>query len=380
MGYVRWIENKLKQPAYTPAGAASSRAALRFWRGAPFYAPTPLVRLPGAAAELGLGEVYVKDEGRRFGFGAFKVLGAGYAMACALCGGEPDWGAACRAAPAVFYTATDGNHGKAVARMARLFGCGAAVLMPEGSAAARYEAIAAEGASVTIEDANYDECVRRARDLAARRGGILLQDTDLPGYEALPLEIMRGYSAMFAELAEQLEAPPTHVFLQAGVGSFAGAAVGALAELYPEAEMTFLVAEAAAAPCLLLSAGAGEIRTVGGELRTIMAGLACGEPCSLGLRSLLGRARFFAALPDGWAADAVRAFAREGVTAGESGAAGYGLLRAVMLSDRLLPLRAAAGLDGRSRVLLVNTETATDPVSYEKILGNFTGQCASNGL
>ena len=105
-----------------------------------------------------------------------------------------------------------------------------------------------------------------------------------------------------------------------------------------------------------------------------------GDKRYMGLRSLLGRARFFAALPDEWAADAVRAFAREGVTAGESGAAGYGLLRAVMLSDGLLPLRAAAGLDGRSRVLLVNTETATDPVSYEKILGNFTGQCASNGL
>ena len=382
MESVRWIENKLRAEKFTPVTAEDARAALEFWRSAPFYEPSPLTQLHLAPATLGLGEVFIKDEGRRFGPGSFKLLGAGYAMSRALLGeGRMSWPAAA-ASPrrTVFFTATDGNHGRAVAWLARRLGQRAAVLMPSGSTRARYEAIAAEGASVTVEDANYDECVRRAALLAEEQGGILLQDTTLPGYEQLPHEIMRGYGALIAEAVQQLGAPPTHVILQAGVGSFAGAACSALCELYPDADITFMVAEAAAAPCLMLSAAAGKTRTVGGELNTIMAGLACGEPCSLGLRSLECRARFFAALPDSRAADAMRALAREGVTAGESGAAGYGLLRAVMLSPGLEPLRAAAGLNEHSRVLLFNTETATDPDNYREIVRNFAGHNSSNGI
>ena len=381
---IRWIENTYSGGRHTPVTAGDARSSLEFWQTAPFYAPSPLVNLAGAAAELGLGSLWLKDEGRRFGPGSFKLLGAGYAMARALAGGgELSW-AKCAESPRrlSFYTATDGNHGRAVAWLARRLGQSAVVLMPEGAAPARLDAIAAEGARVSVEDANYDECVRRARALADENGGVLLQDTTLSGYETLPLEIMRGYGAMAAELALELDEPPTHVVLQAGVGSFAGAMSSALTELYPGAGMTFIVVETAAAPCLMLSAAAGEVRRVTGELRTIMAGLACGEPCLPGLRSLLSRARFFAALPDDAAAAAVRALALpasgdEAVTAGESGAAGIGLIRAVMLSPELEPLRRAAGLDKSSRVLAVNTETATDPESYRKILGNFAGQNAS---
>lgn len=385
MGQVNWIENKHKTPKYTPVTATEARAALDFWRGTPFYEPTPLEELPGAAKELGLGELYVKDEGRRFGLGAFKLMGAGYAMARALSdGADLSWPAALHSSRRLtFYTATDGNHGRAVAWCARRMRQRAVVLMPEGSARARYEAIAAEGASVTIEDANYDECVRRARDLAdADRSGVLLQDTTLPGYDALPREIMRGYGAIAAELAAQLREPPTHVVLQAGVGAFSGACASAVSELYPSADIRFIIVEAAAAPCLLLSAAAGAPRAVTGRLDTIMAGLACGEPCSIGLRSLTSRADVFAALPDDWAADAMRALARPApgdaaIVAGESGAAGYGLLRAAMLAPELAELRDAAGLDGHSRVLLFNTETATDPENYNAIVGNFTGHKAS---
>ena len=143
-----------------------------------------------------------------------------------------------------------------------------------------------------------------------------------------------------------------------------------------------MVVETAAAPCLMNSVAAGRTCAVSGDIRTIMAGLACGEPCSLGLRSLARRARFFAALPDESAAEAMRALARppegdEAVTAGESGAAGFGLLRAVMLSPELGPLREAAALDGSSRVLVFSTETATDRGSYRKIVGNFAGQNTS---
>ena len=378
---IRHVKNLPRGEGPSPVTADDARAALEFWRGAPFYAPSPLVELPGMASELGLGSLYLKDEGRRFGPGAFKLLGAGYAMARALCGEGPlSWDAAARSGRRLsFYTATDGNHGRAVAFLAREFGCRAVVLMPEGSSRERFEAIAAEGASVSIEPMNYDACVRRARALAGENGGVLLQDTVLPGCEALPHEIMRGYGALFAECADALPEPPTHVFLQAGVGSFAGAGAGALTELLG-VKPVYFVAETAAAPCLMLSAGAGERRCVGGEIRTIMAGLACGEPCEIGLAALLDRAEYFAALPDESAAEAVRALYREGIVAGESGAAGCALLRELMLRPELEPLRREAGLGRDSRVLVFNTETATDLASWRAIVGNFPGQGASFGI
>ncbi len=382
---MEWFENKPSTEKYTPVTRSQALCALDFWRTAPFYSPSPLVNLRGAASALGLGEVYLKDEGRRFGPGAFKLMGAGYAMARSL--GAGSWDEAVHAKrKTCFYTATDGNHGRAVAWCASRFGQRAAVLMPSGSAEARRAAIAAEDADVTVTDMGYDDCVRLARELAgADPDGVLLQDTTLPGYEALPLEIMRGYGAIAAELEEQLPCAPTHVILQAGVGSFAGALSSALDELFPQAAPVFLVTETAAAPCLMLSAEAGEARACTGEIRTIMAGLACGEPCIPGLRSLLGRARFFTALPDMWAAEAMRALARpldgdEVVVAGESGAAGFGLLLALMRDASLSPLREAAGLGSDSRVLVFSTETATDPINYKKIVGNFARQTPSKDV
>ena len=379
MSEVKWIENRPKAEKYTPVTAEDARAAARFWRGAPFYAPTPLRRLDRTAAELGLGAAYLKDEGLRAPLGAFKLLGAGYAMARALCGdGDLSWEKAAESGKkAVFYTATDGNHGRAVAYMARAFGCRAVVLMPAGASRERFETIAAEGAEVTVEDANYDECVRRARALADENGGVLLQDTTLDNYEALPHEIMRGYAAIAAEVFEEMPEPPTHIILQAGVGAFAGAMASAFAELWPGADICFIVCEAAAAPCLMLSAAAGERRIVTGALGTIMAGLACGEPCDIGLASLLSRARIFAALPDACAAEAMRALAAGGVVAGESGAAGMGLLREAMLRPALAGLREAAGLNEHSRVLVFNTETATDAENYRAIVGTSAGQATS---
>lgn len=385
MSSPEWVENKLCSEESTPVRCADVLDALSFWRGAPFYAETPLVPLPGAAKALGIGGLYLKDESRRFGLGAFKVMGAGYAMARAL--GARSWAEAANSAQRrTFYTATDGNHGRAVAWCARRLRQRAVVLMPKGSAEARRQAIAAEGAEVHVTEFNYDDSVRMARDLAcADENGLLLQDTTLPGYADVPLDIMRGYSAIAAEAAERLPAPPTHVILQAGVGSFAGGTASALTSLYPHARPTFLVAETAAAPCLMRSAASGCVCTVPGEIDTIMAGLACGEPCTLGLEALLSRARFFAALPDECASDAMRALAMpepgdEAVTAGESGAAGYALLRAVMLSPELAPLRAAAGLNEHSRVLVFNTEGATDPENYARIVGNFAGHPPSKDV
>ena len=379
-----WYENRLEGD-YTPVSAKDALAALEFWKTAPIYAASPLVRLDGLASKLGLGALWLKDEGRRFGPGSFKLMGAGYAMARVL--GAERWSDALGTQRRVtFYTATDGNHGRAVAWCARRFGRRAVVLMPEGSARDRSEAIAAEGAEVTVTDMGYDDCVRCARALAdADPDGVLLQDTTQPGYEDIPLDIMRGYGSIMAELAGQLDETPTHVILQAGVGSFAGGAASAYTELIPGAKPVFMVCETAAAPCLMRSAAAGEVRVCSGEIRTIMAGLACGEPCPPGLRSLLARAEIFAALPDEWAAQAMRALARpvggdEAVTAGESGAAGLGLLLAAMSDPTLGELRSAARLDAHSRVLVVNTETATDRRNYAKIVGNIAGHPTSKDV
>lgn len=384
MSSVEWFENSLNG-ACTPVSAGDAREALAFWRTAPFYAPSPLVLLPCLASSLGISKLYVKDEGRRFGPGSFKLMGAGYAMARIL--GARSWQDAVRSPRRLtFYTATDGNHGRAVAWCARRMGHRAVVLMPSGSAQDRFDAIAAEGAEVTITDMNYDDCVRRAHELAAADAdGILLQDTTQPGYEDIPLDIMRGYGALAAELAAQLKEPPTHVILQAGVGSFAGASASALTELFPDTKPVFMVCETAAAPCLMLSAKAGDIRICTGEINTIMAGLACGEPCLPGLRSLLARAEIFAALPDECAAEAMRALAfpsgeDEAVKAGESGAAGLGLLLAVMQAPELAGLRAAAGINRHSRVLVFNTETATDMKNYARIVGNFAGHPSSKDV
>ena len=345
----------------------------------------PLPPWRGWAEHLGLGGLFVKDESYRFGLNAFKVLGGSFAMARYIAQQmgrdvsemtydyltsedfRKEFG------QATFFTATDGNHGRGVAWAANKLGQKAVVHMPKGSSRSRYDNIAKEGAKVTIEEVNYDDCVRMAAAEAAQtEHGVVVQDTAWEGYEEIPAWIMQGYGTMASEAAEQLRQlsvnRPTHVFVQAGVGSLAGAVVGYFANLFPNDPPKFVVMEAGAADCLYQGAlaGDGAPRIVGGDLQTIMAGLACGEPNIISWDILRNHVSAFVSCPDWVSAKGMRMLGAPAkgdprVISGESGAVGMGLIAALMEGDVYKELREAIGLDRFSQVLMFSTEGDTDP-------------------
>lgn len=324
--------------AFRVAEAEKARA---FHSSFPIYKETPLVSLQHLADELQVKRIYLKDESKRFGLNAFKVLGASYAIANAIgerTGKEPTELSAEKIlsketkeklGEITFVTATDGNHGRGVAWTANQLGQKAVVYMPEGSALERLENIRAEGAEAEITDLNYDDAVRLAQKMAEEKGWIMVQDTAWEGYEDIPRWIMQGYATMGHEIMEQIPEKPTHIFLQAGVGSMAGAMTGFFSNLYQEEKPTIVIVEPAKADCLYRTAKAddGKLHNVTGEMHTIMAGLACGEPCSIGWEVLKGYADAFVRCPEYVAADGMRILAApakgdEAIVAGESGAAG----------------------------------------------------------
>ena len=394
---IKWVMNRMPQSEDKWLNVMSTREIEKvraFHRSFPQYAPTPLANLSCAAKELGLGGLAVKDESYRFGLNAFKVLGGSYAIASEIARvldrdiADTDYAYLTsnrlkeEFGQATFFTATDGNHGRGVAWSARQLGQKAVVLMPKGTVKSRFDNIAKEDAKVTIEEANYDECVRRACALAGEtEHGVVVQDTAWPGYERIPASIMRGYGTMAGEAAEQLKdagfEQPTHVFIQAGVGSLAGAIAGYYAILYGESCPKIIVMEADAADCHYQSAlaGDGSMRFVTGDLDTMMAGLACGEPNPISFDILRNHAVCFISCPDWVSAEGMRALARPHgsdpkVISGESGAIGTGLIRAIMTDPAYAELKDALGLGENSIVLLFSTEGDTDPENYRKIVDN----------
>jgi len=351
----------------------------------PMYVPTPMAHLPQTAAFLGLGDLYVKDESHRFGLNAFKVLGGSYAIGSWLAerlGMEqvsydrlvaPE--TAARLGDVTFVTATDGNHGRGVAWTAAQLGRKAVVYMPWGTAPERVANIRALGAEVTVIDGNYDAAVALAAQMAAANGWVLVQDTDREGSAEMAARIMQGYGTMGLEAWEQLPQPPTHVFLQAGVGSMAAAVAALLCDLYRDAPPIIVIVEPNGADCLLRTARAddGRLHGVDGHLDTIMAGLACGQPCALAWQVLEGCARHFVACPDAAAALGMRMLgnplgADDRVISGESGASAFGCMAAILLDARLTHLRERLALDETSRVLCFSTEGATDRENYRNIV------------
>jgi len=394
---IKWVMNRMPQTDDRWLAVMSMEEIKKvraFHRSFPQYEPTPLWALDHAAQRLGLKSLFVKDESYRFGLNAFKVLGGSYAAASEIAEavgrkiGETDYAYLTSErlreefGQATFFTATDGNHGRGVAWSARQLGQKAVVLMPKGTVKARFDNIAREGARVTIEDANYDECVRRASALAAQaEHGVVVQDTAWAGYERIPCRIMQGYGTMADEAAEQLRAAgadrPTHVLIQAGVGSLAGAVQGYYANLYGEDCPKVIVLEAQAADCHYQSALAadGEVRVVAGDLDTMMAGLACGEPNPISFDILKNHAACFVSCPDWVSAMGMRMLAKpeagdSKIVSGESGAIGMGFIAAVMTDPAYRDLKEAVGLDENSVVLMFSTEGATDPENYQKIVGN----------
>ena len=392
---IEWTLNHMPKSEDAQLGVMSLShvaQARSFHTSFPQYSVTPLADLEGMAKHLGLSGLYVKDESYRFGLNAFKVLGGSFAMGRYIAKemgrdvSEMTYGYLTSEAfrrefgRATFFTATDGNHGRGVAWAANRLGQKAVVHMPKGSAKSRFDNIAAEGAKVTIEEVNYDDCVRMAAAEAARtEHGVVVQDTAWEGYEEIPAWIMQGYGTMASESAEQLRRigaeRPTHIFVQAGVGSLAGAVVGYYANLFPNDPPKFIVMEAQAADCLYQGALAGDggPRIVSGDLQTIMAGLACGEPNIISWDILRNHVTAFVSCPDWVSAKGMRMLSSPvkgdpRVISGESGAVGMGLIAALMESDAHKDLREAVGLDRSSRVLMFSTEGDTDPEKYRKIV------------
>ena len=372
-------------------GLEQAQTVRRFHQSFPEYSVTPLVELKSLAEELGVSNIFVKDESYRFGLNAFKVLGGSYAIAreigirMGICEEEltlarllqPDVQA--RLGQLRFVTATDGNHGRGVAWTAKRLGHRAVVFMPKGTAAERLENILKLGAEASITDCNYDDSVRLARQYAVEHEGIVVQDTSWEGYHNVPLHIMQGYTTMGAEIVEQLAAygdqALTHVFLQAGVGAMAGAMAGFIADYYKEARPVITIVEPTKADCLYRTAFAndGKLHIVDGALDSIMAGLCCGEPCSIGWQQLAAYADNFVAMPDKAAALGMRVLGNPvgndaAVVSGESGAAGLGLAVAALRERDLAQLKGSLQLDAESVILCISTEGATDVANYRRIM------------
>jgi diaminopropionate ammonia-lyase len=378
------------------------QAPLDFHRRLPGYAPTRLADAPSLAQLLGVGSVWVKDESSRLGLPAFKILGASWATYRALdqrLGGFVPWetlddlkAQLDPLRPLVLAAATDGNHGRAVARMARLLGLEAHIFVPHGMALARIQAIEGEGAALTVVDGTYDDAVARSAQAAGERC-LVISDTAWPGYEQVPRWVIDGYSTIFHEIDEELarrgEPWPDLVAVQIGVGALAAAVVRHYRRAedrgwkiedsdsagHPPSSILhprIVGVEPASAAALLASMRAGRMVEVPGPHDSIMAGLNCGAPSPVAWPIVSTGINLFVAIEDERARQAMRALAADGIVAGETGAAGAAGLLDLLTGPDAAALRDALGITPRTRVLLLATEGATDSVAYAQIVGSDT--------
>jgi diaminopropionate ammonia-lyase len=348
------------------------------------HAETPLVALPGLAAQLGVGAIHIKDEGHRLGLGSFKALGGAYAVIqLLLAEARQTLGRAVDIselhAPAVqaiahtltFACATDGNHGRSVAQGAQFVGARAAIFVHAGVSDERIAAIARFGADVIRVDGSYDDSVREAARVAEAEGWVVVSDTSWPGYERIPGLVMQGYTALVREALRRLPEPPTHVFIQSGVGGIAAAVAGHLAITLGSGRPLFTVVDPARAACLVETARAGHPVTLAPGEPTVIAMLECYAPSLVAWRILSRVADAFMTVDDNDAVAVMRQLANPtagdpAIVAGESGGVGLaGLLRAVSVPA----IKAALRIDERARIFLVNTEGATDPGKYQALVG-----------
>ncbi|MCL1994140.1 MAG: diaminopropionate ammonia-lyase [Spirochaetes bacterium] len=391
---IKWAYNEMPETDCSKSLSLMSVAqvenAIRFHRSFPQYAQTPLANLSSLAEYLGVKGIFVKDEMFRFDLNAFKVLGGSFAIGKYIAGklakelSDIDYRAMVsdetkRALGDItFYTATDGNHGRGVAWAANRLRQKSVVYMPKGSSKARLENILKEGAAASITDFNYDDAVRLAGKMAAGDpNGVVVQDTAWEGYEEIPGWIMQGYGTMALEARAQLAAAgierPTHIFVQAGVGSLAGSIIGYFANIFRDNPPVMTVVEASAADCLYVSNLAGKLVGVKGNLNTIMAGLACGEGNTVSWEILKNHADFFVSSPDWVASRGMRVLAvplkgDDKVISGESGAVTAGLLFTILRDSEYGDFRQALGINSESVILLFSTEGNTDPEKFRDIV------------
>ncbi len=379
---VRFFPNPHPVTAAAPADS-NPRRPLDFHRRLPGYAPTPLLDAPALARSLGIGQLLIKNESRRLGLPAFKILGASWAVYRALetrlgRSLEP-WQTVEELAerlapirPLTLATATDGNHGRAVAHVAALLGFEAKIYVPAGTAQARIDGIKSEGAQVEIVAGTYDDAVARAAQDAGERC-LVISDTSWPGYEEIPHWVMEGYSTIMSEiddeLAERGEKSPDLVAVQFGVGALAAAVVRHY-ERRPSGERPkILSVEPLHAACMLASMEAGEVVTVAGPHDSIMAGLNCGRPSLIAWPIVSRGIDAFIAVPDERARAAMRALAAAGIVAGETGAAGLAGLMELLTGEQSAAYREKLEINQTTRALILVTEGATDPESYQEIVG-----------
>jgi diaminopropionate ammonia-lyase len=372
------FRNRILDDQWQPSPLAG---VMDFHRTLPGYQPTPLVACPALAKALGLENLWIKDESKRFGLNAFKVLGASYAIHQFI---HSEEGRRLSAGQITFSTATDGNHGRAVAWAARRLGCQAKIFVPANMVAARRQALVNEGADVIVVEGTYDEAVRRAASESAKYGWQTISDTAYEGYTTIPRWIMEGYGTLFAESQQQLasqlgrSAPPDAVLLQAGVGGLACAGALFYARSQPERMPLLVSVEPTDAECLAESAAAphGELSIAKGQQNSIMAGLNCGTPSLLAWPVIRSWYDAFLAVDDLYAERAIRLL-YEGyhgdppIVSGESGAAGLAGLLAI--HEESAPDAALADLRQRLQgksVLLISTEGDTDPVNYQRIISS----------
>ncbi len=369
-------------------GLENAKKVSAFHRSFPEYSVTPLANESGFAREVGLKSIHVKDESYRFHLNAFKVLGGSYAIGNYI---ARRLGMDISELPyekmisqeirqklgeVTFVTATDGNHGRGVAWTANRLGQKSVVYMPKGSARERLENIRALGSDASITDLNYDDAVRLANEGAEKYGWVMVQDTAWEGYEDIPGWIMEGYTTMAYEAVQQLQGEkPTHVFLQAGVGAMSGGVTGFLADYYGKDRPIITIVEPNKADCLYRTAEAndGRLHFVTGDMDSIMAGLCCGEPCTIGWNVLKDHADHFVSIPDYCAAKGMRILGNplagdDRVISGESGAATFGFVAELMTNPSLDWLRKKLKVDGDSRILCFSTEGDTDRENYRRIV------------
>jgi diaminopropionate ammonia-lyase len=345
-----------------------------FHRKLPGYEPSPVVHADGIAAKLGLGAVWVKNESSRLGLPSFKILGASWGTFRALdekVGGFGDWDRLDDLKGKLdgrygLAAATDGNHGRAVARMGKLLGLPVSIFVPAGTAEARIEGIRSEGATCEVVDGTYEDAVARSAEVASE-DRLVISDTSWEGYQDVPRWVIEGYSTVFNELDEQLPGAPDAVFVQMGVGALGAAAARHYKVRTGGPRMVAVEPEHAA--CILASMEQGEIVTVPGPHDSIMAGLNCGTPSIVAWPYVSRGYEAFMSVPDTRAEEGMRLLAGEGVVAGETGAAGLAGLLEVMSGGS----RDRLGLGSDSKVLLLCTEGATDPAAYERIVGHPPG-------
>ncbi len=380
-------------------GLEKARKVMNYHRSFAEYSETPLVKLPALAEEIGVSSMYVKDESKRFDLNAFKVLGGSYGIANSLAERfglnidettidtfkTPEMKEKLK--DVTFITATDGNHGRGIAWTAKELGCRAVIYMPCDTVESRVDHIKKLGVEAHKTDMHFDDTARFAFEESKRNGWIMVQDTTFEGYTDFPTWCMQGYTTMSCEAYDELErqgVKPTHIFIQAGAGSLAGSVAGFFGSVYGEDRPLLTTVEASNCGCIKATAEAGDnkLHKVGGDLKTIMAGLSVGEACSVGWDVLDEYADAHAVCGDSVSAEGMRVLAAPKgddlkIVSGESGSVGVGMVVEVMSNPELEDVRKNLQLDENSVVLCFNTEGDTDPENYRKIV--WGGAYPNNG-